>query len=168
MSAARKPKEVGRKPIAQQVKRVYRMGDGEDAVLSLVDELVQQIQQWAALAMGDDPIVKQSARQHLREVAEAAVASRVRPVGAARGGATSGATKAKNAAEKKDAITKKFRALIATGDRDASEAIDEMVEKRLASRVTLYRLLQPELERLGRARKTSKALSVKKIRKPSR
>lgn len=168
MSAARKSKKVARTPIAQQITRVYRMSDGQDAVVSPVDELIQLIQQWAALATGNDPIVKESARQHLREVAEAAIASRVRPVGAARGGAKSAATKANEAADRKDSLTKKFKTLIATGDRDASEAIDEMVKKKLASRATLYRVLQPELERLGRTRKTSKALNAKKIRKPAK
>lgn len=168
MTTARKTKKVERKPIVQQVKRIYRMSEGEDAVLSPVDELLQLIQQWSALAIGDDPIARESARRHLRDVAEAAIATRVRPVGAARGGATSGATKVQKAAGKKDALTKKFKTLIATGDRDANEAIAEMVEKKHASRATLYRLLQPELERLGRARKTSKALSAKKIRKSAK
>lgn len=167
-SAPVETQKAKREPIAKQVKSVYRMGEGDDAVLSPVDELVQQIQQWAAMATSDDLKVKQSARQHLREIAEAAVASRVRPVGAARGGATSGATKAKKAADKKDALTKKFRALIATGDRDASEAIDEMVEKKLAGRSTLRRHLADELAKLGRTRETSKALSAKKIRKPAK
>lgn len=168
MTTARKTKKVERKPIVQRVKRIYRMSEGEDAVLSPMDELLQLIQQWSALAIGDDPIARESARRHLRDVAEAAIASRVRPVGAARGGATSAATKAKEAAVRKDALTKKFRALIATGERDASEAIAEMVEKKLASRATLYRLLQPEFERLRRPRKTSKALTAKKIRKSAK
>lgn len=168
MSAARKPEKAGRKPISQQIKRVYRMNDGEDAVLSPVDELVQQIQQWAALAMSDDPIARESARRHLREVAEAAVATRVRPLGASRGGSESGARKAKQAADKKDFLTKKFKALIATGDRDASEAIDEMVKMKFGGRSTLHRHLADELERLRRPQKTSKAPSAKKIRKPSK
>jgi hypothetical protein len=168
VSDALKSKKAGRKPIVKEVQRVYRMSDGEDAVLSPVDELVQQIQQWAVLAMGDDPVARESSRQHLREVAEAAVASRVRPLGAARGGAKSGATKAKKASDKKAANIKKFRALTATGDRDAMEAIDEMVKEKLGGRSTLRRHLADEFAKLGRTGKTSKAPSTKKIRKTSK
>lgn len=137
------------------------MTEGDDVVVSLADELVQLIHQWVALANGDDPATRESARKHLREVAEAAIATRVRPITSSLAGTKSGKSKAGAAKSKQAKLIKAFKTLTATGDREATEAIEEMVKMGLAARSTIYRHLSPELERLGHARKTRKAPGAK-------
>lgn len=101
----------------------------------------------------DKPLLQTwAAHQELGELSVGAVALALKSIRAAtggRGGIASASTKKEAAAKSKAQAVSRFKILIATGDRDADEAIKIMLGDGW-KKSTLYRYLKEELNRLGR------------------
>ena len=167
MSSKRPQKKAPAKAGAKIVDRarvVYTFSDGSKHMATPADVLLQQMKQWLFMAESDDPEMKMVGMQRLREVALAASEKALSPIGNKQGGDKAALTKAKHAAASKERAVSRFKMLVATGERDATAAIEMMVTEGW-SRSTLYKHTREERQRLGR-KPVKRATARKKATPP--
>lgn len=147
---AKKPRKAPARPRAKIVDRAriaYKFSDGSTHLERPADVLFKQMMSWSRMALSDDPELQMQGRQRLREVALAATEKALAPIGSKQGGDKAARTKAKHAAAKKERAVRRFKMLVATGERDAAGAIEMMVAEGF-SRSALYEHTKEERQRL--------------------
>ena len=157
------PAKAGTK-IVDRARIAYKFSDGSKHMATPADVLLQQMKQWFFMAESDDPEMKMVGMQRLREVALAASEKVLSPIGSGRGGTKAAQTKAKHAAANKARALRRFRMLVASGERDATEAIEMMVAEGF-SRSALYEHTKEERQRL-RGKPVKRSTTRKKVTPP--
>ena len=113
---------------------------------------MRQIEEWVLLSKSSDPDTSAECKRLLREVATAATAKQLAPIGASTGGSKAAESKKETASIGRDRAIARFKELIASGDRDAPDAMGIMETEGWSKR-SLQRHLANELARLGRGRR---------------
>ncbi len=104
------------------------------------------------MEVSDSIELRVAARPLLDQAAHGLTQTVIRSFEQSEGGRTAAKAKINRASERKAIARKRFNALIATGDRDAQEAMNQMVREGYKHR-SLQRYLSEDLARIGRGRR---------------